>query len=90
MVDQGDKVITSVEKPVLSQVIPKFDDDNKFLCLNAPGMDTLRVPIHQNTQEFKVLRYLTIRLRARVSMSEYSQRGLFELTIAPRKRGRVV
>ena len=55
MVDQDDKFITSVEKPVLSQVKPHFDDE--VLCLNAPGMDSLRVPIHLNNNEYRVLRY---------------------------------
>lgn len=55
MVDRDDKFITSVEKPVLSQVIPHFEDD--MLCLNAPGMaNTLKVPLHGNIQECKVLR----------------------------------
>lgn len=55
MVDRDDNFITSVKKPVLSLVIPHFEDD--LLCLNAPGMaNTLRVPLHLNTQEFKVLR----------------------------------
>ena len=55
MVDRDDKCINSVRKPVLSQVIPHFEDD--MLYLNAPGMaDTLRVPLHLNTQEYKVLR----------------------------------
>ena len=34
--------------------------------------------------------YLTIRLRARVFYEQNSQRGAAELTIARRKRGRVV
>ena len=58
MVDQDDKFITSVEKPLLSQVIPSFGDE--ILCLNAPGMDTLRVPVHLNTREYRVLRYLSL------------------------------
>lgn len=54
VVDRDDNFITSVKKPVLSLVIPHFEDD--LLCLNAPGMaNTLRVPLHLNTQEFKVL-----------------------------------
>ena len=58
MVDQDDKFITSVEKPLLSQVIPSFEDE--MLCLNAPGMDTLRVPVHLSTQECRVLRYISL------------------------------
>ena len=54
MVDRDDKFISSVEKPVLSRVIPHFEDD--MLCLNVPGMETLRVPLRLNTQEYKVLR----------------------------------
>lgn len=56
MVNSDDKYITSVEKPVLAQVVPHFEDEK--LCLSAPGMDTLKVTMHLNTNEFKDLRYM--------------------------------
>ncbi|KAL9953905.1 hypothetical protein ACROYT_G041378 [Oculina patagonica] len=68
VVDQDDKFITSVEKPVLSQVKPHFEDE--MLCLNAPDMDTLRVPIHQNNQEYRVLRVLRISSRSQYAGDE--------------------
>ena len=57
MVDRHDKFINSVEKPVLSQVIPHFEDD-KYLCLNAPGMETLKVDIELKAEktEYKRIR----------------------------------
>ena len=55
VVDRNDKYLTSVDKPVLAQVVPHFEDGK--LCLNAPSMDTLRIPIQLDTKEFKDLKY---------------------------------
>lgn len=55
MVDKDDQYIKSYEKPAFSQVTPHFEDDK--LCLDAPGMDTLKVNLHLDTKEFKDLRY---------------------------------
>ena len=55
VVDRNDKYLTSVDKPALAQVVPHFEDGK--LCLNAPGMDTLRIPIQLDTKEFKDLKY---------------------------------
>ena len=60
VVDRNDKYLTSVDKPVLAQVVPHFEDGK--LCLNAPGMDTLRIPIQLDTKEFKDLKYKTLPL----------------------------
>ena len=57
VVDRDDRFLNSVDKPVLAQVVPRFEDDK--LCLDAPGMDSLRVPIQLNTKEIKDLRYLS-------------------------------
>lgn len=58
VVDRNDKYLTSVDKPVLAQVVPHFEDGK--LCLNAPSMDTLRIPIQLDTKEFKDLKVLRI------------------------------
>ena len=55
VVDRNDKYLTSVDKPVLAHVVPHFEDGK--LCLNAPSMDTLRIPIQLDTKEFKDLKY---------------------------------
>ena len=55
VVDRNDKYLTSVDKPVLAHEVPHFEDGK--LCLNAPSMDTLRIPIQLDTKEFKDLKY---------------------------------
>ena len=51
MVDKDTKYIKSYDKPVFAQVTPHFEDDGKTLCLDAPGMDTLRVNVHLQDKE---------------------------------------
>ena len=41
--------------PGLALVVPHFED-NKYLCLDAPGMKTLKIDLHQNEKESKEIR----------------------------------
>ena len=49
--DKDFEYIRCSDKPVFSQVTPHFEDDGKTLCLDAPGMDTLRVNVHLDKEE---------------------------------------
>ena len=49
--DKDFEYIRCSDKPVFSQVTPHFEDDGKTLCLDAPGMDTLRVNLHLDKEE---------------------------------------
>ncbi|XP_029205371.2 mitochondrial amidoxime reducing component 2-like isoform X2 [Acropora millepora] len=51
VVDRDRNYIKSFNKPVLAQVTPHFEDNKKTLCLNAPGMDTLRVNVRLDKEE---------------------------------------
>lgn len=51
VVDKDRNYIKSYNKPVFAQVTPHFEDNKKTLCLNAPGMDTLRVNVHLDNEE---------------------------------------
>ena len=53
--DKNAAYIRSYVKPVLTQVTPHFQDGQ--LCLNAPGMETLRVKTKLDTKEYKDVRY---------------------------------
>ena len=56
MVDKDDEYIKCSEKPLFARVTPHFEDGK--LCLNAPGMDTLRVDINlDNKETIRDLRY---------------------------------
>ena len=56
MVDKDDVPIKSFDKPVIAEVTPKFEDG--MLCLDAPGMDTLKVDINlDNEENIRDLRY---------------------------------
>jgi len=63
VVDKDDEYIKSFEKPVFAQVTPHFEDGK--LCLNAPGMETLRVDINlDNKETIRDLRVLRISSRS--------------------------
>lgn len=50
VVDKDYKYVQSYDKPVFAQVTPHFDENNT-LCLDAPGMDTLRVSMKLDRDE---------------------------------------
>ena len=51
MVDKDYKYVKSYDKPVFAQITPHFEDKNKTLCLDAPGMNTLRVSVKLDRDE---------------------------------------
>ncbi|CAH3150256.1 unnamed protein product [Porites lobata] len=65
VVDNKDEHIRCYLHPVISQVTPRFEGDQ--LCLDAPGMQTLKVNRKLNTNEYKDLRVLRIS-----SISQYA------------------
>lgn len=56
VVDNKDEHIRCYLHPVISQVTPRFEGDQ--LCLDAPGMETLKVNRKLNTNEYKDLRFV--------------------------------
>ena len=58
VVDNKDEHIRCYLHPVISQVTPRFEGDQ--LCLDAPGMQTLKVNRKLNTNEYKDLRFVQI------------------------------
>ena len=44
LVDENDAFVSQRKDPKLALVVPHFED-GKYLCLNAPGMETLKVNI---------------------------------------------
>ena len=58
VVDNKDEHIRCYLHPVISQVTPRFEGDQ--LCLDAPGMETLKVNRKLNTNEYKDLRFVQI------------------------------
>ena len=56
VVDNKDEHIRCYLHPVISQVTPHFEGDQ--LCLDAPGMETLKVNRKLNTNEYKDLRFV--------------------------------
>ena len=54
--DNKDEHIRCYLHPVISQVTPRFEGDQ--LCLDAPGMETLKVNRKLNTNEYKDLRFV--------------------------------
>ena len=57
LVDANDAFVSQLKDPKLVLVVPHFEDD-KYLCLNAPGMETLKVDIELKAEktEYKRIR----------------------------------
>ena len=55
--DAEDAFVSQRNDPKLVLVVPHFED-NKYLCLNAPGMETLKVDIElkEDKKEYKRIR----------------------------------
>ena len=52
--DKNDTFVSQRGDPKLALVVPHFED-RKYLCLNAPGMETLKVDIElkEDNKEYK-------------------------------------
>ena len=48
--DENDAFLSQIKDPKLVLVVPHFED-GKYLCLNAPGMKTLKVDIQLQADE---------------------------------------
>ena len=68
VVDNKDEHIRCYLHPVISQVTPHFEGDQ--LCLDAPGMETLKVNRRLNTNEYKDLRFVINSCTAKLSYNE--------------------
>lgn len=66
--DNKDEHIRCYLHPVISQVTPRFEGDQ--LCLDAPGMETLKVNRKLNTNEYKDLRFVINSCTAKLSHNE--------------------
>ena len=55
--DADDAFVSQRNDPKLVLVVPHFEDD-KYLCLNAPGMETLKVDIElkEDKKEYRRIR----------------------------------
>ena len=55
--DENDAFVSQRKDPKLALVVPNFED-GKYLCLNAPGMKTLKVDIELKADktEYKRIR----------------------------------
>ena len=58
VMDKGEKPIKVADKPSLAVVTPHFEDE-KYLCLDAPGMDTLKLDLElpDDSKDIKDLMY---------------------------------
>ena len=52
LVDENDAFVSQRKDPKLALVVPHFED-GKYLCLNAPGMETLKVDIELKVDKDK-------------------------------------
>ena len=57
--DADDAFVSQRNNPKLVLVVPHFED-GKYLCLNAPGMETLKVDIElkEDKKEYKRIRWV--------------------------------
>jgi len=57
LVDADDAFVSQRKDPKLVLVVPHFED-GKYLCLNAPGMETLKVDLElkADKKEYKRIR----------------------------------
>ena len=57
LVDENDAFVSQRKDPKLALVVPRFED-GKYLCLDAPGMNTLKLDIElqEDKQEYKRIR----------------------------------
>lgn len=53
--DEKDTFVTQRKDPKLALVVPHFEDD-KYLCLNAPKMKTLKLDIMKESGALKRIR----------------------------------
>ena len=55
--DENDAFVSQRKDPKLALVVPHFED-GKYLCLEAPGMEMLKVDIElqADKKEYKMLR----------------------------------
>ena len=56
LVDANDTFVSQRKDPKLALIVPRFED-GKYLCLDAPGMETLKldigVHVAADEQEYK-------------------------------------
>ena len=56
LVDANDTFVSQRKDPKLALIVPQFED-GKYLCLDAPGMETLKLDIRLHVaadeQEYK-------------------------------------
>ena len=52
--DGTGKFVTARRDTTMVLVKPHFEEE--YLCLNAPGMETIKVSLHLDTKEFKKIR----------------------------------
>lgn len=55
--DADDVFVSQRKDPKLALVVPHFED-GKYLCLNAPGMETLKVDIELKVDKEEYKRIL--------------------------------
>lgn len=52
---EDDTYLTQRKDPKLALVVPHFED-GKYLCLNAPKMETLKVAIQADDEELRKIK----------------------------------
>lgn len=52
--DGTGKFVTARRDTTMVLVKPHFEEE--YLCLNAPGMETIKVSLHLDTKEFKQIK----------------------------------
>ena len=59
LLDENDAFVSQRKDPKLVLVVPHFED-GKYLCLNAPGMETLKVDLELKVdkKEYKRIRWV--------------------------------
>ena len=57
ILDEKGRFVSQRKEPRLALVLPHFED-NKYLCLDAPGMKTLKIDLHTNEKASKEIRWV--------------------------------
>ena len=52
--DENGQFVTARRDSTMVLVKPHFEEE--YLCLNAPGMETIKVSLHLDTKEFKQIK----------------------------------
>ena len=57
--DENEFFVSQRKDPKLALVVPHFED-GRYLCINAPGMKTLKLDKDDESGEIKKIRYFDI------------------------------